>query len=201
MYISFFDAQIQLFSFVIGIRSIHISFFFLEKEKARWIKISQGFDFSRGRMMERIKRRLRALEDSADSGPLKRTLHLALEDMHLRFEVALFRTFIRVVSLPGGEAHTQARAYTYTHWPTRYVLAPSEIVSGYSRQTLGLFLSPFLFDGQPFLARSTSFWILNWYLVSQSFSTRTITSRYLRFLVELVVTCDANLLVTIYLVS
>lgn len=119
MYISFFNAKIQLFSFVIGIRSIHISFFFLEKEKARLIKISQGFDFSRGRMMERIKRRLRALEDSADSGPLKRTLHLALEDMHLRFEVALFRTFIRVVSLPGGEA-THTSAHTYTHWPTRY---------------------------------------------------------------------------------
>lgn len=66
-------------------------------------------------MMERIKRRLRALEDSADSGPLKRTLHLALEDMHLRFEVALFRTFIRVVSLPGGEAtHTSACAYIHT---------------------------------------------------------------------------------------
>lgn len=80
-------------------------------------------------------------EDSADSGPLKRTLHLALEDMHLRFEVALFRTFIRVVSLPGGEAYTHAHIDVYTHWPTRYVLAPSEIVSRYSRQTLDPLLS------------------------------------------------------------
>lgn len=154
--------------------------------------------------MERIKRRLRALEGG--KGKIARTQAHLNGRYTLRWRtctcVLRLHSFARSLGSSvylAAKQHTQARAHTYTHWPTCYVLAPSEIVSGYSRQTLGL--SPFLFDGQPFLARSTSFWILNWYLVSQSFSTRTITSRYLRFLVELVVTCDANLLVTIYLVS
>lgn len=125
LYISFFDAQIQLFSFVIGIRSIHISFFFLEKEKARWIKISQGFDFSRGRMMERIKRRLRALEEG--KGKIARTQAHLNGRYTLRWRtctcVLRLHSFARSLGSSvylAAKQHTQARAHTYTHWPTRY---------------------------------------------------------------------------------
>lgn len=98
------------------------------------MKISQGFDFSRGRTTQRIKRRLKGI----GRGKIART------QAHLNGRYTLrWRTCTCVLRLHsfarslGSSVYLAAKhTHIYTHWPIRYVLAPSEIVSGCSRQTL-----------------------------------------------------------------